>query len=149
MLDSGEKKTAIQQDRFAVAVNAGAVGDNTCGSDELPLGRAYYWEKTHGWQIFLTQPIRGRARNWRWREAMDEARRMSAFLTAQNWPAESRIVILSRNCAWWILAELAIWMSGHVTVPIYTSVTDDWARRLLDHCRPVACFLGPLDNPDL
>ncbi|HEY7210100.1 MAG TPA: AMP-binding protein [Bryobacteraceae bacterium] len=117
--------------------------------EKLPLGRAYYWEKTHGWQIFLTQPINGRARNWKWREAMNESRRVAAFLKAQGWPAGSHIVILSKNCAWWILSELAIWMSGHVTVPIYTSVTNDAARRLFQHCGPVCCFLGPLDNPEL
>ncbi len=117
--------------------------------DELPLERAYYWERKRGGSIFLTQPVDGKVRNWTWAEAMNEARRMAAYLEAQNWPRGSHIVILSKNSAWWIMAELAIWMSGHVTVPIYTSLTVDSARQLFAHCEPVACFLGSIDNGEL
>ena len=118
-------------------------------SDDLPLARAYHWERTRSRQIFLTQPVKGVARNWSWGAAMNEARRMAAHLEEQNWPPNSHILILSKNCAWWIMAELAIWMSGHVTVPVYTSLTADSGRELMAHADPVACFLGPLDNPEL
>ncbi len=118
-------------------------------AEPLPLERAYYWERVAGARRFLTQPVGGSVRHWSWRDAMAEARRVAAYLTAQNWESGSRIVILSRNCSWWVMAELAIWMAGHVTVPIYTSMTADSAKRLLEHCQPVAFFVGPLDNPDL
>lgn len=118
-------------------------------AEDLPLDRAYHWEKTRPRQIFLTQPVNGGVRDWCWADAMAEARRMAAYLKMQNWPAGSRIVILSKNCAWWILAELAIWMSDHVTVPLYTSITVESARQLIEHCQPVACFLGPVDNTAL
>jgi len=113
---------------------------------ELPLERAYFWEKEHDADIFLTQPVNGIARDWTWAQAMDEARRMAAHLIAQNWPTGSRIVILSRNSAWWIMADLAIWMSGHISVPIYTSLPADSVRKLMEHCDPVACFIGPVDS---
>ncbi len=74
---------------------------------------------------------------------------MAAYLEAQNWPRGSHVVILSKNSAWWIMAELAIWMSGHVTVPIYTSLTVESAQKLFAHSEPVACFLGSLENPAL
>jgi long-chain acyl-CoA synthetase len=115
----------------------------------LPLEQAYYWEKVRPAKIFLTQPIKGKARNWSWAEAMLEARRVAAYLKAQNWEPGSRIVILSRNCSWWIMADLAIWMAGHVTVPVYSSLTSEAAHRLISHCDAVACFIGALDNPDL
>jgi long-chain acyl-CoA synthetase len=117
--------------------------------DSLPLERAYYWEVARARRIFLTQPINGKTRNWTWAEAMMEARRAAAYLKVQNWEPGSRIVILARNCAWWIISELAIWMSGHVTVPIYTSLPVEAARRLIENCGPVACFIGALDNPEL
>ncbi len=117
--------------------------------EPLPLERACYWEKTAGARRFLTQPVGGNVRHWTWREAMAEARRVAAYLKAQNWESGSRIVILSRNCSWWVMAELAIWMAGYVTVPIYTSITAESAARLIEHCEPVAYFVGPLDNPDL
>ncbi len=118
-------------------------------AEPLPLQRAYYWEKVAGTRRFLTQPIGRKVRHWNWREAMGEARRVAAYLKSQNWESGSRIVILSRNCSWWVMADLAIWMAGHVTVPIYTSMTGESAKRQIEHCQPVACFLGPLDNPDL
>jgi long-chain acyl-CoA synthetase len=121
----------------------------TSAADELPLERAYHWELAQADSIFLTQPLDGVVKNWTWAAALNEARRMAAFLQAQGWPVGSRVLILSKNNAWWIMAELAIWMSGHVTVPIYTSLTFDSARQLFDHSEPVACFLGPLDNPEL
>jgi long-chain acyl-CoA synthetase len=117
--------------------------------NDLPLDRVYYWESTRPEQIFLTQPLHGMARDWTWKQTMDEARRMAAYLIAKNWPPGSHIVIFSKNCAWWIMAELAIWMAGHTTVPIYPSLTLQSARQLFEHCEPVACFLGVLDPPEV
>ena len=116
---------------------------------DLPLDRVYHWEKTKPDEVFLTQPINGIARDWTWKQTADEARRMATHLIAQGWPAGSHIVIYSKNCSWWILAELAIWMSGHVTVPVYPSLTPQSARDLFSHSDPVACFIGPLDTADL
>lgn len=116
---------------------------------ELLLERAYHWERTCGDDEFLTQPLSETRRSWTWAQTMDEARRMASFLKARGWPPGSRIVILSGNCAWWIMADLAIWMAGHVSVPIYASSTVDSGTRLMQHCDPVACFIGPLETPGL
>lgn len=34
-----------------------------------------------------------------------------------NLPPKSQIAIMSKNCAWWIIADLGVWLSGHVSVP--------------------------------
>jgi len=115
---------------------------------DLPLDRVYHWEKTRPDEVFLTQPTNGILRDWTWAQTMDEARRIATYLCSKNWPPGSHIVIYSKNCAWWILAELAIWMSGHVTVPIYPSLTHQSAGQLFEHAEPVACFLGPIDATD-
>jgi long-chain acyl-CoA synthetase len=117
--------------------------------NDLPLDRVYHWERTRPSEILLTQPTNGVTRDWTWAQSVDEARRVAAHLTARGWPAGSHIVIFSKNCSWWIMAELAIWMSGHVTVPIYPSLTSQSARQLFEHCDPIACFVGALDAPDL
>lgn len=123
--------------------------DQASEEEELPLQRAYYWERTRAESVFLTQPIGGKLRSWTWAEVMNEARRMASYLEAREWPPRSHVIILSRNSAWWIMAELAIWMSGHVTVPIYTSLPIESARQLFAHSEPVACFLGSLDSNEL
>ena len=96
--------------------------------------------------MLLTQPARGKVLEWTWSAALDETRRIAACLKAQNWPPGSRIVILSKNCAWWIMADFAIWMAGHTSVPIFPSLRDAALASLLEHSQPVACFVGPLER---
>jgi long-chain acyl-CoA synthetase len=115
-------------------------------TDLLPLQRIYHWERARAQEIFLTQPVRGEVRDWTWAEAVDEARRMAAWLKAQEWPPGSHIAILSKNCAWWLMADIAIWMAGHVSVCIYASLSAHGARQLLEHSDSVAVFLGPTDD---
>ena len=117
-------------------------------SSELPLQRIYFNEREHGSRSFLTQPLRGgTVREWDWSAAVGEARRIAAYITAQNWPPGSRIVILSKNCAWWIMADFAIWMAGHVSVPIFPSLRENALASILIHSQPVACFIGLLERP--
>ena len=113
---------------------------------DLPLQKIYSSELERPSQPFLTQPTNGQAQTWTWAEAMLEIRRVVAWITEQKWPAGSRVVILSKNCAWWIMADIAIWMSGHVSVPLFPALRDDSLAALFVHCEPVACFLGELDQ---
>jgi long-subunit acyl-CoA synthetase (AMP-forming) len=71
-------------------------------------------------RIWLTQPMGGgELREFTWKDAMGEVRRMAAHLKERGYPPGSRIAILSKNCAWWFMVDLAIWMAGHVSVPVY------------------------------
>lgn len=114
---------------------------------DLPLQRIYESERTRPAQPYLTQPKDGQTQSWTWAEAMLEVRRIAAWIAEQNWPAGSRVIILSKNCAWWILADFAIWMSGHVSVPLYPALRGESLAALFEHSQPVACFLGELDQP--
>src|SRR5215471_3155093 len=116
------------------------------GGGELPLEWLYRWEKERADSVFLTQPFDGgKIREWTWAQAADESRRVAAWLRARGWGPGTRIGILSKNCAWWILADLAIWMAGHVSVPIYPSLKSQSVRQILEHCEAKACFIGPTD----
>jgi long-chain acyl-CoA synthetase len=116
-------------------------------ADDLPLQRIYRWERERPESIFLTQPFGGgNVRDWTWGQAVAEIRRIATWLKAQEWEPGSRVAILSRNCAWWIMADLAIWMAGHVTVPIYPSLKAQSIRQILEHCGAKACFLGATDE---
>ena len=114
---------------------------------DLPLERIYKWERERPESIFLTQPYGGgKVRDWTWGQSAAEIRRIATWLKAQDWEPGSRVAILSRNCAWWIMADLAIWMAGHVTVPIYPSLKAQSIRQILEHCGAKACFLGATDE---
>ena len=115
--------------------------------DDLPLSRLYRWEREQAERVFLTQPYGGgKLRDWTWAQCMGEARRMAAYLKAQNWPSGSSVAILSRNCAWWLMADFAIWMAGHVSVPIYPSLNCSTVRHILEHSEARGCFLGAIDD---
>jgi long-subunit acyl-CoA synthetase (AMP-forming) len=111
------------------------------------LDAAYENETRLGDRIWLTQPMgRGVVRDLTWREAMAEVRRVASFLRSLDLPRDSRIAIFSKNCAWWFLADLAIWSAGHVTVPIYPTLTADSVRQILEHSAAKVVFVGKLDG---
>jgi long-chain acyl-CoA synthetase len=115
--------------------------------EDLPLARLYRWERERAEQVYLTQPFdNGKVREWTWAQAANEARRIANHLKAQNWEPGSRVAILSRNCAWWLMADLAIWMSGHVSVPIYPTLNTRTFRQILEHSESKALFLGMTDE---
>ena len=126
-----------------------ATGFAGIGEEFLPLQRLYRWERERADRIFLSQPAGGRLRDWTWAEAAGEVRRIAAYLRSQGWAPGSNVAILSKNCAWWVMADLAIWMAGHVTVPIYASLRPDSIRQILEHSQSKACFLGPTEEADM
>ncbi len=114
---------------------------------DLPLQRAYRWEKERAGEIFLTQPMgRGEVRDWTWAQAMDEARRVAAWLKAQGYEPGARIAIMSKNTAWWVLSDLAIWMAGCVSVPVYPNLVAETVRQILEHSESRLIIIGKLDD---
>jgi long-chain acyl-CoA synthetase len=116
---------------------------------ELPLERMYHWEQTRPNDIYMTQPLGGGAvRDYTYKQAMDEVRRMAAHLQSLGYPPGSKIAILSKNCAEFILSDLAIWMAGHVSVAMYPTFSAETIRYILDHSESRALFVGKLDTWD-
>ena len=114
--------------------------------DDLALQLLYRWERERRDRVFLTQPLKaGGVREWTWGQTVDQVRRMATYLKAQDWEPGTRIAILSRNCAWWMMADFAIWMAGYVTVPIYPSMKPQSVRQIVEHSGAKACFLGATD----
>lgn len=110
-----------------------------------PLEMLYHWEKAAPDRTYLRQPLHGEWIEFSWRRAADEARRIAQALRALNLPPGSPIALASKNCAHWLLADYAIWMAGHVSVPLYPNLTTATARQILEHCEAKAIFLGKLD----
>jgi long-chain acyl-CoA synthetase len=114
----------------------------------LPLESIYAMERDRASQPYLTQPLpNGQVLDWTWQSAMQEVRKVAAWLRDQAWPPGSRVVILAKNSAWWIMADYAVWMAGYVSVPFYPVARDSSLTSLFAHAEPVACFLGTLDQP--
>lgn len=74
--------------------------------------------------MFLVQPVGGgEVVNHTWRRVLDEARRMAAHLRRRVLERGARVAILSKNCAHFFTAELAVWMAGGTTVAIFPNET--------------------------
>ncbi|NJO04010.1 MAG: AMP-binding protein, partial [Bacteroidia bacterium] len=76
----------------------------------------------------------------------NQIRRMAAALKALNLPEKSNIAIISKNCAHWIMSDLAIMMSGHVSVPLYPTLNAEKTQEILLHSQARVIFIGKLDN---
>jgi long-chain acyl-CoA synthetase len=116
-------------------------------ADYLALQRLYHWESTASNRVAMTQPMGGGVvEDFTWSRVADQVRRMAAHLQAQGWEPGSKVAILSKNCAWWMMSDLAIWMAGHVSVPLYPTLAPETIRQILKHSESKACFVGKLDG---
>jgi long-chain acyl-CoA synthetase len=113
-----------------------------------PLEVFTHWEKTTPQNILFQQPINDQWKKWTYDEAGNEIRRIASALQAYNLPPKSNIAILSKNCAHWIMADLAIWMAGHVSVPIYPTLSSETIQHILKHSGSKVLFIGKLDTFD-
>eukprot|EP01083_Nonionella_stella_P077134 210439_1 len=71
---------------------------------------------------------------------------MAAHIESLDLPVPSQIAIMSKNCAWWLMADLAIMMSGHVGVPVYPTLTAETTTYTLKHSEAKLLFVGKLDD---
>ncbi|MFD0835574.1 AMP-binding protein [Mariniflexile aquimaris] len=111
-----------------------------------PLEAFLHWEKTTPDKAFLKQPINGKTTVYTFKEAGIEARKLAAAINKYNFPIQSHIGLLSKNCVHWIISDLAIMMSGHVSIPIYPSLTAEAIHQILEHSESKAIIIGKLDN---
>jgi len=106
----------------------------------------YHWENTNPDKVFLKQPIDNTWHAWTWKQVAAETRQLAAAIRSLDLPPQSNIVILSKNCAHWIICDLAIMMSGHVTVPIYPNLQATTVQQILEHSEAKLLFVGKLDS---
>lgn len=106
----------------------------------------YQWESTAPDKIYLRQPINDVWHTWTWKQTAGEVRRMAAALKAMNLPENSNIAMISKNCAHWMMCDLAIMMSGHTSVPLYPNLNAATIRQILEHSGSKLLFVGKLDD---
>jgi long-chain acyl-CoA synthetase len=111
-----------------------------------PLAQFLKWEKEIPDQLFLRQPIAGVWKTWTYKQAGNEIRRIAAGIQATALPAKSNIAILSKNCAHWPMADLAIMMCGHVSVPLYATLSAGAIQQILEHSESKLVIVGKLDD---
>lgn len=106
----------------------------------------YHHEKQKANEVYLNQPFGDSYRSFTWSEVGNQARRMATFLKSTSLPPLSHIGLVSKNCAEWIIADLAIMMAGHVSVPFYPTLIGDQIRQVVEHSECQYLFVGKLDD---
>lgn len=96
--------------------------------------------------MLFHQPLPGDVRTWTYSQAGQEMRKIANSLLSLNLPPRSRVAILSKNCAHWMMADFAIWMAGHISVPIYPTLSANAIRQILEHSESKVIFVGKLDE---
>ncbi len=116
----------------------------------LLIDYAYAHEEILRDKVYLTQPMgHGQVTDFTWGQTMDQARRMATHLQAQGFEPDARIALLSKNCAHFFMAELAIWMAGYTTVAIFPTELADTVQYVLEHSGASLLFIGKLDTWEL
>lgn len=113
---------------------------------QSPLEAFLYWEAKSPNQIFLKQPINGNMLTHTFAEAGEEARKIASALQDYNLPKRSHVALLSKNCAHWMIADLAIMMAGYISIPIYPTLHDKSIKQILEHSESKAIIVGKLDD---
>ena len=113
---------------------------------KLILDRVFDNRAAHPDKVYLTQPVGGgKVIDYTWGDVVGQASRMASHLRARGFEPGARIAILSKNCAHFFMAELAIWMAGGTTVAIFPTETAEIVRFVLEDSEASLLFVGKLD----
>ncbi len=113
------------------------------------LDYVYENETKHANKLWLTQPLGGnQVADYSWSKAVGEARRMAGHLKSLGYEPGSKIAICSKNCAHFMISELAIWIAGYTTVALYPTLNASTAKYVLEHSDAKLLFVGKLDEWD-
>jgi len=102
----------------------------------------------YGSKTFMTQPM-GKdqpVQTFTYTQTKEHAEKMAGHIGSLNLPAKSHIAICSKNCAYWVMADLAITMAGHVSIPIFPTLTAEITQYTLEHSESKLLFVGKMDD---
>lgn len=106
-----------------------------------------HWEKKLPNKMALVQPlVSGQVISYTWADVANQVRCMATYLLSLNLPQGTSIAIYGKNSAHWIMADLAIWMAGHVSVPLYPTLNVEGATYVLEHSDAKVLLIGKLDG---
>ena len=106
-----------------------------------------HWAATQPNKVYFTQPLSAeKTVDYTWAQVADQVNRMAAYLQSLNLPEKTHIGILGKNSAHWIMADLAIWRAGHVSIPLYPTLNAETAEYVLDNSDSKMIFIGKMDE---
>ena len=89
-----------------------------------------------------------------WQDISTSVRRVASYIESLRLDKASNIIIYGANEASWLVADIAIMMTGHVSVPVYPNITSENLESIIEDCEAKLVFLGNvvedkfIDSPD-
>ena len=112
-----------------------------------PVHWLNYWAEQAPNQVFLHQPKNRNVETHNWAQIKEQVENLAASLLHLGIAKGDKVAIFAKNCAEWIIADLAIMRAGMVSVPIYPSANAETVQYVLEHSEAKAIFIGKLDKP--
>ncbi|WP_269079246.1 AMP-binding protein [Paraglaciecola psychrophila] len=81
-----------------------------------------------------------------WNDVDLSARKIACSLLKMGLSKGDRVGILSKNCAEWFIADLAIMMAGMISVPIYFTANRETIQYIIEESDSKVVFVGKLDG---
>ncbi|MBO0329927.1 AMP-binding protein [[Muricauda] lutisoli] len=113
---------------------------------KTPLEAFLHWLQKDPNHIFLRQPINRKFIEYSRQDAFDEALKIAGALHDMGLKRGDHVALLSKNCAHWFMADLAIMLGGFISVPLYPTLDGESIREILVHSESKAIIVGKLDD---
>lgn len=113
---------------------------------QTPLEAFFFWLDKDPDHIFLKQPINRSFIEYSRKDAYDQAIRVAASLHKMGLKKGDHVALLSKNCAHWFMADLAMMLGGFISVPLYPTLDSDSIHEILIHSESKAIIIGKLDD---
>ncbi|GAA5316768.1 MAG: AMP-binding protein [Candidatus Pelagadaptatus aseana] len=104
-----------------------------------------HWARTQPDRIWLRQFRGDSCVDYSWSDARTEITDVAAALE-HRFGNGANMLLLSANCAHWVLSDLAIIASGNITVPLFTTHTADTAGYIAEFTGAKVIFVGHTEN---
>ena len=96
---------------------------------------SYQAEKQNKESIFLEWLNPNNKKTYTWEESQKNILKLSKIIK-RNIKEGDRCLLVSENRPEWFISDMAIMLSGGITVPAYTTYTEDDYRYLIEDCEP-------------
>lgn len=115
---------------------------------KTPLEAFLHWLQKDQDHIFLRQPIKRKFIEYSRQQAYDQALCIAGALHNMGLKQGDHVALLSKNCAHWFMADLAIMLGGFISVPLYPTLDKESINEILMHSESKAVIIGKLDDYD-
>ena len=96
---------------------------------------SYQAEKQNKESIFLQWLNPNNKKSYTWEETQKNILKLSKIIR-ENIKEGDRCLLVSENRPEWFVSDMAIMLSGGITVPAYTTYTEDDYKYLIEDCEP-------------